>query len=134
MINDQQTKLEIAQDWRVVRALCNKRYTRMLPGFGMIAESPHNDYYNLPLVLAYAVLDQVLNKLRDQGVFACKDKRLGPKMVASKNALQWQDYTLVDNGRDARNDLAHETKLASKVDCFRFIDAVESELKAWGII
>ena len=55
-------------------------------------------------------------------------------MGASQKLLPWQNYDLVDNGRVARNDLAHEAKLSSKADCLRFINAIEAELKAWGII
>ena len=135
MIRDQQTKSEIAQDWRVVRKLCESSHRQwMIPGAGMINETRPEDSYNLPLILAYAVLDRVLRELRDQGAFTCKTWKLGEKMAASQNALPWQDYCLVDNGRDARNNLAHQAKLLSKADCLRFIDAIESELKAWGIV
>ena len=135
MIRDPKTKSEIAQDWRVVRKLCKAGYrTWMIPGAGSITEQRPEDSYNLPLVLAYAVLDRVLRELRDQGDFTCKAWQLGKKMAASQNALPWQDYDLVNDGRVARNDLAHQAKLLSKADCLRFIDAVESELKAWGIV
>jgi hypothetical protein len=59
---------------------------------------------------------------------------LGQKMAASKDKLQWTDYDLVAEGKCARNDLAHQAKLLSKADCFRFVDAIEGELKAWGVI
>ena len=135
MIRNRQAKSEIAQDWRVVRKLCAGSHRQsFLPGFGYISETRPADSYNLPLVLAYAVLDLVLRELRDQGEFTCKAWQLGKKMAASQNALPWQDYDLVNNGRDARNDLAHQAKLLSKADCLRFIDAVESELKAWSIV
>ena len=135
MIRDQQTNSEIEQDWRVVRKLCESSHRQwMIPGAGIISETRPEDSYNLPLILAYAVLDRVLSELRDQGAFTCKTWKLGKKMAASQNALPWQDYDLVDNGRDARNDLAHQAKLLSKADCLRFIDAIESELKAWGIV
>ena len=134
MIRDQQAKSEIAQDWRAVRKLRNPVRTSVLPGFGVIVEEPVHDFYNLPLVLAYAVLDQVLNELRDQSEFRSKNSKLGTKMFASRKALPWQDYGLVDNGREARNDLAHEAKLLSKADCLRYIDAIESELRAWNIV
>ncbi len=106
----------------------------MTPGGFVIDEQRPEDSYNLPFVLAYAVLDQVLNELRTQGAFTCKTRKLGDKMTASQNVLPWQDYDLVNNGRVARNDLAHEAQLLSKVDCLRFIDAIESELKTWGIV
>jgi len=134
MIRDRKTKLEIAQDWRGVRKLCKAGHrTWMVPGTGSITETRPEDSYNLPLVLAYGVLDRVLNKLSDQGAFP-KEWNLGPKMATSQNVLPWQNYDLVDNGRVARNDLAHKAKLSSKADCLRFINAIEAELKAWGII
>ena len=80
------------------------------------------------------MLDEVLNKLNSQGTFACNRWELGAKMEASKSGLQWTDYDLVAEGKEARNDLAHEAKLLAKADCFRFIDAIEDELKAWGVI
>jgi len=134
MIHNRQTKSEIAQDWSVVRKLCNTAKTRYLPGFGVIVNTPPEEIYNLPLVLAYAVLDRVLNVLRDQGEFSCKSWKLGAKMDASQNKLPWKDYCLVDKGRDARNELAHDAKLLSKADCLHFIDAIESELRAWSIV
>ncbi len=135
MIDDPQTKSEIAQDWRGVRKLCESSHRQWVSwGGSVINETRPEDSYNLPLVLAYAVLDRVLRELRDQGEFTCKAWQLGKKMAASQNALPWQDYDLVNDGRVARNDLAHQAKLLSKADCLRFIDAVESELKAWGIV
>ena len=134
MIHNRQTKSDIAQDWSVVRKLCNAAKTSFLPGYGVIVNEPPKEIYNLPLVLAYAVLDQVLNELIAQGEFSCKLRLLGPKMAASQNKLPWKDYGLVDKGKTARNDLSHEAKLLSKADCLQFIDAIESELTAWNIV
>jgi len=82
------------------------------------------------------VLDQVLGELMDQRTFQCAKRKplLGDKMVASRNHVPWQNYTLVETGKNARNDLAHEAKLVGKSDCFAFIDAIETELKSWGVI
>ncbi len=55
-------------------------------------------------------------------------------MNTSRKVLPWQDYKSVDEGRNKRNDLAHEAQLVSKADCQRFIDAIEAELMAWGIV
>ena len=134
MIHDLQAISEIAQDWRVVRKLCEEGRVWLAPGAGFISETTPEESYNLPLVLAYTVLERVLRELCDQGEFTCKAWQLGKNMAASQNALPWQDYDLVNDGRCARNDLAHQAKLSSKADCLRFIEAVESELKAWGIV
>jgi hypothetical protein len=103
---------------------------------GVINETPPESFYNLPLLLAYAVLDQVLEELIDQGTIPWKGGRrlLGAKIAASRNVLLWKDYLLIDKGKAARNDLAHEARLLNRTECFRFIDAVESELRAWNVV
>jgi len=100
-----------------------------------INETPPDNYYNLPLVLAFAVLDEALGEHIQQGTFKCGDRRpplLGAKMSASRNAIPWQDYSLVELGKTARNKLTHEAQFIPKADCFKFIDAIERELKAWA--
>jgi hypothetical protein len=135
MIHDPKTKSEISQDWCVVRTLCGSSHRQYVSWSGsVINESRPEEAFNLPLVLAYAVLDQVLSELCDQGAFTCKKWQLKEKMTASKNVLPWQDYKSVDSGRCARNVLAHEAKLQNKSDCLRYVDAIEAELRAWAII
>ena len=101
----------------------------------LINETPPDSFYHLPFLLAYAVLDQVLGELVHQGSIPCQGRchLLGAKMAVSKSVLRWQDYALVENGRTVRNMLAHEAMLIDSKQCFRFIDAIEVELKAWGI-
>ena len=140
MITNQQIRTEVAQDWAALRKLCagsHRQYAVAGAGGAMfINETPPESFFNLPLLLAFGVLDQVLAELIDQGTFKCKGKRplLGAKMAASKNHLLWQNYDLVERGKDARNDLAHEAKLLVKADCLVFIDAIEDELKAWHVL
>jgi hypothetical protein len=135
MIRNSKVKVEIAQDWAVVRKLCEGSHRQaLIPGGFYINETRPEDSYNLPLVLGYAVLDRVLSELRDQRAFSCKAWQLGKKMAASQNVLPWRNYDLVNAGKEARNNLAHEAKLLSKGDCLRYIAAIESELKAWRVI
>ena len=94
------------------------------------------EYRNLLLVLAYCVLDDALTALRKQGEFSCKgdDPSLGRQMDASRGNRLWQDYDLVNLGKVARNALAHEGEFASAADCDKYIDAIESELRAWDVL
>lgn len=92
-----------------------------------------NAFWNLPFLLAYTVLDETLSVLRDQGEFVCNSWMLGAKMDASKVYLPWQNYDLVFKGKEARNDLAHQALVLKKRECFIYIDAIEAELRAWGI-
>jgi len=96
---------------------------------------PPDHYYNLPLLLAFAVLDQVFEELKEQKVFAVSGRpMLGAKMKASKAHVPSQDYDLVEKGKDARNKLAHEAKLLTKADCLSYVAAIERELTAWRVI
>jgi hypothetical protein len=88
----------------------------------------------LPLVLAYGVLDDVLIQFISDDVFVCSGKFLGHRLAASKAALDWQDYLIVEEGKNARNALAHEAKLVSKSDCLRYIASIEVELGNWKLI
>ena len=135
--SDSAVKSDIARQWTALRKLCRSSHRQGIAPGVFINETPPEEIYNLPLVLAYAVLDEVLSALISQGTFACRDWTLGAKMGASSkpgSGLQWKDYDLVARGKEARNDLAHEAKLLAKADCFRFIDAIEGELKARGLI
>ena len=64
----------------------------------MINETLDDAYYNLPLVLAFSLLDYALSELLTD-----PPGLLGQKMEASKGVLQWHDYELVERGRIKRN-------------------------------
>lgn len=143
MITDRKALASIVQKWesvRVVQAGLSRQW--FVEGVQVCEEAP-DEAYNLPFVLAYAVLDEVLKELRDQGVFVCRgwkrkhrDPSLGRMMEdsRSRSSLLWQDYGLVFKGKEERNRLAHGAKLARKADCLAYIDAIEAELKAWKIV
>jgi hypothetical protein len=130
MLNPTKTA-EIVQSWKAVQDLCARGHRGYFGVFGPATP----EFWNLPFVLAYAVLDDVLGAMIDDGVFNCPGKPLlGTKMKDSRPALTWQNYALVEAGKGARNDVAHEAKLASEEDCLKYIAAVGAELKAWKII
>ena len=134
MIKDLAKKTEIVRDWEAVKKLCAGSHRQYQSSRGYINETPPESFYNLPLVLAYCALDGVLIKLRDQGEFRCTGDFLGDRMKSSKKILPWYNYKLVSAGRIARNALAHKAKLVPKKECLIFINAIENELRAWGII
>ena len=137
MIVDPQELQAITQSWRVVRTLCESSHRQVqVPGGPFYNETRPEDSYNLPFVLAYAVLDEVLDALLRQGVFSCSKRRptLKDLMDAARPHLPWRDFALVDTGKGARNKLAHKAVLLSKTECLRFVDAIERELVAWGIV
>jgi hypothetical protein len=130
----QQIKSDIEQQWQTVRKLCEPSHRQWQAQGVFVNETRPEDAYNLPFVLAYAVLDQVLSELVAAGVFACKSWMLGAKMTASQQYLKWQNYAVVEAGRNDRNDLAHEAKLLNRAACMNYVNAVEVELKAWAVL
>lgn len=136
MIQDPAARADIVQEWGAVKKLCSSDRAYMIPGAGFINTSPPESFYNLPFLLAYATLDQVLSQMIEEGAIQCEKKRpmLGDKMAASITAIPWHRYEFVEAGRIARNALAHEAILLSKPDCLTYIDAVEKELTAWGVL
>ena len=130
----QRVNHDIQQQWDAIQSLCSDGHRMVIAGGSMIQETRPNDSYNLPFVLAYALLDQALNVLIQQGAFSCSDWQLQRKMKASKGTLNWVNYALVDAGRDDRNKLAHQAELFTKELCLKYVRAVGDELDAWGLI
>ena len=95
------------------------------------------DSYNLPFVLSFSVLDQVLEILMVEGNFNCsKNHRHGLdcRMKSSKGKLEWKNFCLALIGKEHRNCLAHEGILLNKKECLKYINTIEEELNNWKII
>jgi hypothetical protein len=127
------SNINVQSSWDAVHKLSHKsEYSRMAVGV-MINTTLQEEFFNLPLVLAYGTLDDALTVLDTQNVLA-NERNLGPRMEASKGFLSWVDFPTVWEGKERRNDVAHRAKLHSRQDCLRYIDAVGRELRAWGLI
>ena len=90
--------------------------------------------FNLLLMSAFSVLEDVLQQLRDEGKFLGRDNRLGPLMGNSRSALPWVDWPLVDDGCNDRNDSVHDRTYLAHAKCRDYIAAIERELVAWGVL
>ena len=60
MIDDQTEKDEIAEQWATVKRLCKGGHASIHRGGVFVIVPPSEGFRNLPLVLGYSVLDQVL--------------------------------------------------------------------------
>lgn len=128
MITNSTTETNIVDQWKAVRKLCTSSHRQYQTADVLINETPPESFYNLPLVLAYAVLDQVLQDL------GYNQRQLGDKMEKAEHELSWKNYHLVDCGRIERNRLAHSAKLIPRKECLKYIEAIEEELKGWDIL
>ncbi|MCH5374334.1 MAG: hypothetical protein JJ992_10170 [Planctomycetes bacterium] len=137
MIQDPIALAEIQQQWDGARQLRERIKANAVFGFTG-AHIPVLNLsslaYNLPFLHACAVLNDALLQLRDEGVYACRSIFLGALHNASKSAIPWNDWPLVGELIDRRNELAHKAVVISRKDCFRYIEAIENELRAWKIV
>lgn len=128
---------DVRQEWGGVEALQSKlKRSAFASGIGgrfpfALADAAHN----LPFIHACAILNNVLEQLRDEGRFPCGERTLGALVNASKDEISWLDYALIkDKIVKDRNDIAHHGKLLGRGKCWEHIDAVKAELSGWGIL
>jgi hypothetical protein len=92
--------------------------------------------YNLPLLLAFDVLKQVLQQLAAEHHFVPRGQTLGKLMDAAKpsTSLAWLDWQGLRDGVLRRNEVAHDGVLHDSAVCMANIDLVERQLAAWRIV
>ena len=124
--------------WAGVEALRSRLQRSAFASVGVVGGSfpatLANAAHNLPFVHAYAVLNDALLQLADEGHFVRKNFFLGDLLKRSRKVLPWQDFALVSMGAKHRNDVAHRGKLLGRKDCWNYIDAVKAELTGWGVL
>jgi hypothetical protein len=100
---------------------------RISPAFGHIL-------YNLPLLLAFDVLNKVLLQARDEGRFISSGHRLGELIESAKSSVPWVDWQCLREGVKRRNEVTHNGKLFGDIQCLQDIADIESQLVDWGIL
>jgi hypothetical protein len=129
---------EIRRDWAGVEALrstLNRSAAGSIIGFGGIFPfALANAAHNLPFIHAFAVLNDVLEQLADEGHFHCKSFFLGQLLQSSEQVLPWQNFAEMSAGAMRRNDVAHHGLLLERGECWKYIDAIKAELSAWAVL
>ncbi len=139
MIQDSTVLKELRKDWNGVEVLRGK-FVR--DGFARTAGSSGahfpfslvNAAHTLRFIHACSVLNDALEQLRDEGHFKCHGRTLGLLVGASKD-LSWKNYSLIkDKVVKSRNGIAHDGNILGRVDCYKYIEAVEKELISWEVL
>jgi hypothetical protein len=137
MLRDTATLTSLRQQWHGVRNWQMTVQAHLNAGdmvFGHVSFKLRDITHNLILLFAFSAFEDVLKALRDQGVFSSKTSGLGDMMHSSRTALPWQSFDLVNNAREIRNRIAHDQQVIKRGDIWCYIDALENELLAWGIV
>jgi hypothetical protein len=138
MIKDSTKKQEIEDDWKGVRSFQSRIQTHLniSGGIGSIGATHQlrNISHNLVLLFAFSVLETTLKQLRDENVFKEKNNGLRGLMYSSKSSVPWQDFGLIDNARENRNEVAHDQVILERDECWEYIDGIENELVSWKVV
>ncbi len=100
---------------------------RRSPAFGDVL-------YNLPFLLAFEVLKQVLLQARAAGLITGSGQRLADLIESSKSSLPWMDWDGLHEAMNRRNEVLQEGKLCGDAQCLADIAAIEAQLAAWAVI
>ncbi|MCH7626649.1 MAG: hypothetical protein IIC83_12060 [Chloroflexi bacterium] len=136
MIKDGGRLIQLRREWNGVRDRQESFRKNVVFAFASGAMNTGNlagPIYSLLLLYAFATLQNVLLEIRDQGTFSSRAE-LGELFKGSRSILPWIDYDLVDEGRDMRNKIAHSNFILPPKESFHYIDAIEAELRAFGIV
>jgi hypothetical protein len=90
--------------------------------------------YNLPFLLAFDLLKQVLMQESDEDKFTGFLPELGDLMDSAKTSLTWVNWQCLREGVKRQNEVAHSGKLFGDIQCLQDIAYIESQLASWGII
>jgi hypothetical protein len=93
-----------------------------------------NILYNLPLLLAFDVLKQVLLQAREEGQFISSQPQLSDLMDSAKTSLTWIDWQRLHEAVKRRSEVSHDGRLFGDVQCLQYLADIEIQLHAWGII
>jgi hypothetical protein len=138
MIADLTALQEIRSAWNGVEALRERIQVGLFASVGIIGGvypfSVADAAHNLPFLHAYAVLNDTFQQLASEGKFICNSIFLGKLLQESEQVLPWNDFALIKSGAGRRNDLAHRGDVLPRDDCWKYIDAIKTELTLWGIL
>lgn len=137
MIRDPSTLSSVRASWDFVRhsrnvTVGNCNAATSVLGFNQVGV--RDLCFNLILASAYSVLEEVLQALRDESAFVCKSSKLGYLLAASRAALPWRDWALIDEGRDKRNQSVHDRTYLPHGECRTYIAALELELVEFRVL
>src|SRR5688572_27270139 len=114
MVTNPDTLIALQSEWDGVIKMRDRLKLLLMTTFtggAMTAPALANVVYNLPVLLAYDVLSQVLLAGRDEGVFASPRTQLGHLMDSAKDAVSWINWDNLRAGVRRRNEIAHDGKL-----------------------
>jgi hypothetical protein len=134
-ITDQAALLAIRSEWSAVVRVRERMRKLMSGPVGSISDGAlHSVVYNLPLLLAFNVLERVLQALKKQRQIPGHGERLGELMDTLQGDPSWLEWSVLRDGERRRHAIDHDGELFPGVECLADIAAVEEQLGAWQLL
>ena len=135
LITDVTALAAIRSEWSAV-LIVRERMRKLMAGpVGSIPDGAlHSVVYNLPMFLAFNVLEKALRVLKKQRQIPGHSDQLGDLMDIFQGDPSWLERSVLRDGERRRNAIAHAGELFSGVECLADIEAVEEQLRAWEIL
>jgi hypothetical protein len=135
LITDVTTLSALRSEWAAVVKVREHMRRLMAGPVGSIADGAlHSVVYNLPLFMAFNVLERALRALKKQRQIPGHSEQLGDLMDMFQGDPSWLEWSVLRDGERRRHAIAHAGELFSGVECLTDIEAVEEQLRAWGIV
>jgi hypothetical protein len=135
LITDATALSAIRSEWSAVVKVRDRMRKLMAGPVGSIADGTlHSVVYNLPLLLAFDVLEKVLRALKKQRQVPGSSEQLGDLMDVFQGDPSWLEWSVLRDGERRRHAITHAGELFSGVECIADIAAVEEQLAVWEIL
>jgi hypothetical protein len=135
IISDSAAVAALRSEWSAVVQVRDRISKLMAGPLGSVADSTlHSVVYNLPLLLAFNVLEKVLRAVKKQRQIPGNSEQLGDLMDLLQGDPSWQEWSVLRDGERRRHAIIHTGELFSGVECLADIAAVEEQLGAWGML
>jgi hypothetical protein len=135
LITDHAALSTIRSEWSAVVTVRERMRKLMAGPVGSISDGAlHSVVYNLPLLLAFNVLERVLRALKKQRQIPGHSEQLGDLMDVFQGDPSWLEWSVLRDGERRRHAIEHDGELFSGVECLADIAAVEEQLSAWQLL
>jgi hypothetical protein len=135
LITDARALATIRTEWAAVVKVREHMRKLMSGPVGSIADGAlHSVVYNLPLLLAFNVLEKVLRALKRQRQIPGSSEQLGDLLDMFQGDPSWLEWSVLRDGERRRHAIGGSGELFSGVECLTDIEAVEEQLGAWEIL
>jgi hypothetical protein len=135
LITDVGAVSAIRSEWAAAVTVRDRMRSLMAGPVGSIADGAlHSVVYNLPLLLAFNVLERALRALKKQRQIPGHEDHLGELMDLFQGDPSWLEWSVLRDGARRCHAITHSGELFSGVECLADIAAVEEQLDAWRIL